>query len=790
MKKFIYIGLIALAGLFATSCQQEDEKIIYHPSEVVAPTLGTIDGGALSADGANITIDYGKVDFGVTTATSSSLYIASTQSFDDETRLTATITDTTITFTQPNLNSAILNLGGTAGSEFTVYFQVRSSIANDKGTAVSGTESVSPVVSAVYIPYDANVFEVDKYEHVWVIGNYCGWAFDNAGIEYLYNYAGDGTTYSGVIDFGGASADGWKLTGKAEWDDSCNWGLDSSADAPEAEASSITLISSGGSSDIKVYSKNYYHFSFDTQTLVLKKNWGADKISLCGSFNSWDVTTAPEMKFNSKMVRFYVDVTLEAGAEFKAIADGAWDLNWGVDCKNGGDNVSVTEAGNYRVYLDLNNNKFYADASMYNKEEPGASTGGDDPDEPVVSKPSAWSLIGTINGSNWDTDTDLTNLTGDTWVIRSVSLTATDEFKIRADHDWSTSWGGPEANAKNASDSDVYKPTVGTKFSQGSYNIMVGEEGVYDITLDYANETILIEEHVAGWSLIGEINDDSWNLDVLLTEGSDGVWTSPVVSLDGGFKIRYDYSWDVNYGAESASFIPTIGEDFTAVANGSNITVAEPGEYKVSFNPTTLAVNIYTLDYPETMYMIGQEFGAWDWSSDGIVEMIPVNGQEGQFWTIRYFTAENGFKFCQRKEWNGDFCSLGTNDGFTTKDGNCYVESDGYYLVHIDVKRDMLHVEPARVFGIGNCFGGWDEGMESALFTTDGTTLTGTLAADGEIRLYAASSISNSDWWTREFIFFDGQIAYRGNGGDQDRVSGTAGQKIILDFNAGTATVE
>ena len=172
--------------------------------------------------------------------------------------------------------------------------------------------------------------------------------------------------------------------------------------------------------------------------------------------------------------------------------------------------------------------------------------------------------------------------------------------------------------------------------------------------------------------------------------------------------------------------------------------------------------------------------------------MVPVydNNAPAQFWTVRYISAGKGFKFCSVKDWKGDFNTLDTNEGFTAESGNCFVDTDGFYMIHIDLKNSILHVEPARIYGIGSCFGGWDEGMENALFAADGKTLKATLAADGEIRMYAASSRATSDWWTREFIFFDGKIAYRGKGGDQERVNGGAGQTIVLDFNAGTATLQ
>ena len=80
--------------------------------------------------------------------------------------------------------------------------------------------------------------------------------------------------------------------------------------------------------------------------------------------------------------------------------------------------------------------------------------------------------------------------------------------------------------------------------------------------------------------------------------------------------------------------------------------------------------------------------------------------------------------------------------------------------------------------------------MESAQFATVDGKLSATVAANGNLRMYVASTIATTDWWTREFVFFDGKIAYRGNGGDQTRVPVSTGQGVTLDFNAGTGVIQ
>jgi hypothetical protein len=209
-------------------------------------------------------------------------------------------------------------------------------------------------------------------------------------------------------------------------------------------------------------------------------------------------------------------------------------------------------------------------------------------------------------------------------------------------------------------------------------------------------------------------------------------------------------------------------------------------------NTISLSVTPYNVpdSYPTEMFMIGQDFGGWSWSSDGVAEMIPVHGFEGYFWCVRYITAGNGFKWCSKREWSGDFFSLGEDLGFYTADGNAFVEEDGMYMVFMDMVNGRISVEPAKVYGMGDCFGGWNTATYP--FTVEGRTMVATTAAAGELRIYAASDIApvGGDWWKMEFVPMDGIIEYRGAGNDQDRIPVGAGKKVVLDFNAGTGAVE
>ena len=586
MKKLFY-SIIALAGILSASCSQDEDKLVFDPSSSVAPSLSTLAGATLASDGADLTFEFKQPSYNVDAGKLYTLYISDSEDFAKQEKLAATVSGTTVTIKQSALNSAILNLGGEADVEFTIYLRLDSWLANNKNTAVESSLTQSNVISAKFIPYNQLILDKDVYDHVWVQGDYCGWNHDNS--QFLYNYNKDGKTFSGVIDFEGKAANGIKFTGAASWEDATgNWGSEAQAEA--AEAPSVQLVNGGGSQNITCYSKRFYGFSLDKSSLVLTKEWGADVIGIVGGFNDWGGSPDIEMTFNKDYVRFWADVDFASDTDIKFRADAAWDFNWGKDGNVGGDNIAVS-AGKYRVYLDLNKKSVELSTSMYGKDEPTA--GGD---EPEPEKPAVWSLIGTINGDSWSADVDMTNTEGDVWVARSVALTASDEFKIRYGHDWSETAGGTEANSQSTIDPgnpyDVFKPELGKAFAVGGMNIQVGVEGVYDITYDVAAKTILIENHKALFSLIGDINGSGWGKDFVMTQDGD-VWTSAVVTIGSEFKIRYDFSWaDANtYGLAEGTTVE-IGKEFAVVQPGSNIKVPEAGDFKVVFNTKTLTVTI------------------------------------------------------------------------------------------------------------------------------------------------------------------------------------------------------
>ena len=338
----------------------------------------------------------------------------------------------------------------------------------------------------------------------------------------------------------------------------------------------------------------------------------------------------------------------------------------------------------------------------------------------------------------------------------------------------------------------------------------VDQTGLYHIVLDLNLEGDLLYPQIVvsnvEWGVRGAMN--GWGFtafDAVEVNAQTMTWKMENVDMpaNGEFKFAYGHGWKIQLD-DAGNVKANTNLGMESLPNGANIKVEKAGLYTITLTYTLKGGDIangYTFTtectkestLPTELYMIGQDFGGWDWTSDGIVALTPVHSHSGAFWTTRYITAANGFKFNSKKEWGGDFTGLGTDTGYTVADGNCFVAEDGFYTIYIDLANNIVAMEPAAVYGMGDCFGGWDAAKEENKFVAEGTTLVSpATVADGNIRMYTAapSAITGVDWWQMEYNVFDGAIVYRAAGGDQAPVAATAGQKVTLDFNAGTGSIK
>ena len=378
--------------------------------------------------------------------------------------------------------------------------------------------------------------------------------------------------------------------------------------------------------------------------------------------------------------------------------------------------------------------------------------------------------------------------------------------------------------------SGIYADNPATPIQKGALvvgesapKMKVAQTGLYHIVLDMNKANDLDNAQIlvapANWGVRGGMNGWGFTEMTATAASNDGMtFTIENAELVNGleFKFAYGGAWKITLDSKGEVKANTnLGQN--SKPGGDNFVVETPGLYNISLTFKLAAgeiANSFTykielgeeieITAPENMYMSGAQWGGWAWDSDGVVELSGIPSAPGYFWCTRYFEAANGFKFCALKEWSGDFTGDGTV-GYTVNDGNCWVAEDGFYTVFVNGNDKVVEIYPAEVYGIGSAWGAdaWDfNAPDIVKFQPDGRTLVATVTnTDAAVRLSskivpsaAIDGITTPngwiDWWKTEFVYFDGKIAYRGAGGDQERVAVEAGQKITIDFNAGTVTVE
>lgn len=570
--------LAAAAGLFV-ACQKLDEAKVFSPEQVVSPTLHALPAEIVITSenmGEIQTFTWDAADFGVLTQINYSIEAA----VGDEAPvvLFSDLTGTSTEQPYESINTKLVyDVEVEPDTPTAVNFYVSATIGTDYKKVYSEPVSVTMTVTKAERVYPT----------VWVIGDYCGWSHDNS--QFLFSFLDDEINYEGVIDFGEKAANGFKLTGIAGWDDSCNWGLDGEAEKPEAEASSITLISSGGSGNIDIYSKRFYRFAFDRSSLTLTKSLSFDQLGIVGDgVGSWDNDLV--MEFDAKTQRFWVDATLVAG-EIKFRLDGAWDTSFGSATEgmlDSGDNIKVP-AGNYRIYVNLNNSA----AMTYELNAEDYGQGGEEPEpEPEVAD---WYIHGqTVATPEWGpTAMESASSNIAAYKAANVEVAANSEFLFKSGDE--SQWIG--ADASLAGGDGRYTCTIGAAFavSANKVNAVVADAGTYDYWLlpdagrayvmaagvkpEYVPETWGLVGNLTGWGDLGDFS--------LSEEGAYLVRRGVVLKTTDEFKIRYNNAWDdsKNYGTASGGAIDINTAVAVITSGGSqNMKVQLDGTYDIYFD--------------------------------------------------------------------------------------------------------------------------------------------------------------------------------------------------------------
>lgn len=579
------------------SCQELEQVRTFSPEEVVAPVLhdNLPDEITVTSEnmGNTVTFTWAAADFGAPTQINYAVEAA----YNNDTLAVMTgITGTSSEQTYELLNSLLAlsaedgGLGVPADTPTDVDFLVSATIGETFGKYYSEGVTVKMTVT-----------EAERtYPMVYVIGDFCGWA--DGQTQELFSFSGDEVNYAGVIGFSGAASKGFKIRGtETGWAEDSNWGTDGNAAAPEAEAATIQLISSGGSGNITAYSKNFYRFTFNRSTMVLTNELSFDQLGVIGDFNSWGGDVV--MNFDTETQMFWADIEFPAEGGFKIRKDGAWDTSWGTATAgaaaatsgvfDGGDNITAP-AGNYRLYVNFNN----PEEMTWELNAADYGTGGGEEPEPE----STWVVHGqTVATPDWG-DIKMVSAGSNISVFKAegIEVAASSQFGFKdPDGQWYA------VDTEFAGGQDPYAVTIGASFnvSTSSVNAVINDAGTYDYWIlpdagrAYVTQTGVKPEYVAGtYGICGTVNGWGDIGDLSMTEdGGYLVRKGVVLTTTDQFKIRYNNEWNdaANFGTESGGAVDVNVAVAVVSSGGSqNMSVSLDGTYDIYFDLDNLTVYV------------------------------------------------------------------------------------------------------------------------------------------------------------------------------------------------------
>ena len=717
MKLTKYILSFAAAAGILAGCQTPEIVQIAAPEDVVPAVLHELELDEIAITANNqqetVTFSWDAADYGAATSVRYSVE-ASLSEDGKKVEIASGLGKTEAKVTYEDLNRVLFNdLEVPEGKATELKVYIGSIIYSGAVTASYPKVYSEPKSLTVTVTAAEKV-----YPMVYVIGDFNGWK--DGTTQELFEFTPASGKYSGMLGFGGKAANGWKIKGTAEgWDDTCNWGLDGDKETPAAEAPELTLITSGGSKDIKIYSKNFYNVTFDKTALTLKVNLSFDQIGVIGSFNDWGADVV--MKFDDVKQKFYADVEFAADAEFKFRLDGAWTISYGTGAdgfltSDNGGNISA-KAGNYRVYLNMNN--LGEITYELNKGDYGASTPEPEPEpEPDPTPVVGWSLIGAFN--SWAGDHMLAS-DGTYLVAKGVALEG--EFKFRKDGDWAVNFGAAEGAA--------FAANTEIALAQGGANL-VAVAGTYDVYLDEANAKAWFitdgsypgggaAPEASEWGVVGVVNSWGGSPDVVMYKtATEGLFVAYNVPMpDGGFKIRANNAWvdTANYGLAAAGSVEVDHVYDLVCAGSSGDMTLVAGNYDIWFDLTNSKVYIMTPGKPISEAVGGEvvtpptpptpEDAVWGvvgtitgWADNADINMV----EEGDWFVAKgvALTTTDEFKFRTNGTWGTertatttDPVAINTEYEAAAGSGNIKVAVDGTFDLYLAKTLDKFYVMTA-----------------------------------------------------------------------------------------------
>ena len=578
MKITKYFLSMAAAAAMVAGCYKPEMNQIAAPEDVVAPVLEAVEGPieitpSNMVDGV-VAFTWSAADYGVPTQINYSLEAATAAAPDSKVTITSGITTTSAEVDYETLNAILFN-----------DLKLADGVAEDVNFCIGVKIGEYAKIYSNVVTVSCKVTAAEKtYPTLTVAGSYAYNNWTPGKGQFVFDFDGTDTKYSGVIDFGeDVSALQFKFVGAA-------WGQNEfsvpSGEAQAPEAAELPLVAGGGDNIAAYTTHRYYSLTLDKTTPKVIKNFSFNSLGVIGDATStgWDADT--DMQFNADKQRFYVDITLIDGT-IKFRVDDAWTLDWGgADglLEKGGANIAVT-AGDYRIYVNLNDPAkptYELNAKMYGKDEPTSGTTTPEPEPEPTPTVQGWGLVGEYN--SWGGTPDIMLASDGTYLVaKGVELSG--QVKFRKDGGWDVNFGAP-------GDVEPVEIAVNTELelAAGGKNFTIAA-GTYDVYLDDANaKAWFINDgsypgggaalEMSEWGLIGSLAAcNNWSANIPLYVSGDYAVAKGVVFAAGDqFKFRKGETWGTELVYEGTV---SADSEYACKAGSGNSTIAEAGTYDV-----------------------------------------------------------------------------------------------------------------------------------------------------------------------------------------------------------------
>lgn len=202
MKNIIKSALLVVMSLtLMTACSDDNDSnpSIQTPTEFKLNTPALVNTPIDLANSSKIMLTCSQPNYGYTASVQYTVQVATKPDMSDAVELSETSSSAKVAVNASLLASALTNLyveQGKTEADFpmdvTAYLRLKANIVTSNGNVVDGTEILSNTVSLNKIHLLFSLPPVYLPSHVYVVGNFCDWKFDNC-FDMVQVYGTDNT---------------------------------------------------------------------------------------------------------------------------------------------------------------------------------------------------------------------------------------------------------------------------------------------------------------------------------------------------------------------------------------------------------------------------------------------------------------------------------------------------------------------------------------------------------------------------------------------------------------------